>query len=67
MKITRLKRGYAIRLSDGEFEALFHIVMLGKADVDDTGFANLSLAARRAISGRLSDIAALRVDEDRRA
>lgn len=70
MKITKLKRGYRVTLSDGEFDALDHLVALGMADVAGDELnqtVNLSPGGRRAIiSGRFSMLAAMHVDEDRR-
>ena len=34
MKITRLKRGYRINLSDSEYAALVHLIGLGQGDME---------------------------------
>jgi hypothetical protein len=35
MRVTKLKAGYRIHLTDGEFEALDHLLRLGLADIED--------------------------------
>lgn len=69
MKITRLKKGVRISLTDSEFEALRHLVQLGKSDIegDDMQLAGLSPAGKRAIRARFSEINCFHIDEDRRA
>lgn len=64
MKITRMKKGYIIRLSDGEMEALrlLHRVV----EIPDEFSPLVSLGAVRALRGRLSLHAAFDTDEDRR-
>jgi len=65
MKITRLRKGYRINLSDSEFEALCLLVQHGESDIDgvsraiDLGF--VSPAAKRAL-----DKIRMSVDDDRR-
>ena len=69
MKITRLKRGYRISLSDGEFEALSLLVDHGvSASVGegDEFLATASPAAKRAFKGRFALREPTEVDEDRR-
>ncbi len=69
MKITRLKRGYRISLSDGEFEALSLLVDHGvSASVEegDEFLATASPAAKRAFKGRFALREPMEVDENRR-
>jgi hypothetical protein len=70
MKITRLRSGYRINLTDGEFEALAALVAHGQADGEgttlDDAFPGLSRAAKRAMNGRFTDQNPLVVDDDRR-
>jgi hypothetical protein len=69
MKITRLKKGYAIRLSDGEFEALTRLVEHGQSDFEGVNLKReygVSGAELRAFRGRFALRAAMGVDEDRR-
>ena len=68
MKVTRLKRGYRINLSDAEFEALEHLVMLGKSDMEgaDEQLDFLSHRARHAMEKDFLSGDCLAIDEDRR-
>jgi hypothetical protein len=69
MKITRLKRGYRISLSDGEFDALSLLVQYGLEARDEQGdefWAAASAAAKRAFKGRFALREPMDVDEDRR-
>lgn len=69
MKITRLKSGFRLHLTDGEWEAMMHLIELGRGDVEsdwDGQTESLSYAARRAISGRLARFDGLATDVDRR-
>ena len=70
MKITRLKRGYRLRLSDSEFDALEFLVNHGQADwgtVSTEEYTTMPPAVRRVLDfGRLSEIGWARIDEDRR-
>jgi hypothetical protein len=68
MKVTRLRKGYTIRLTDGEFEALGHLVLLGSSDMEGADPADYSMSrgAVRALNGRLGEQNPLRVDDDRR-
>jgi hypothetical protein len=70
MKVTRLRRGFRINLSDAEMEALRHLVTLGGEDVSgdpDGATSVLSPAAKAVIRrGRIGNIAALDTDDDRR-
>lgn len=53
MQVIRLKKGYTIRLSDGEFEALDHLYRLSMADMEgdeDAQRALLSPAGKRGMS-----------------
>lgn len=63
MKITRLKRGYVIRLSDSEFSAIIQQVV---GDHDDPMESALP-AVRAAYTKRTAKGGFFRVDEDRRA
>jgi hypothetical protein len=47
MKITRLKRGYRIRVSDSEFEALVDLTTLGENELDEDGYDDLSTKSKR--------------------
>ncbi|MGO8914450.1 MAG: hypothetical protein ACLQJR_00920 [Stellaceae bacterium] len=69
MKIIRLKRGYRISLSDGEFEALSLLVEYGtEADEEqrDEFLALASSGAKRALKGRFALREPMEIDEDRR-
>jgi hypothetical protein len=70
MKIIRLRNGYRISLSDGEFEALVTLAGHGQADAEgttlDDAFPGLSRAGKRAMNGRLMEQGAFAIDEDRR-
>lgn len=63
MRVTKLKRGYRIRLSDTEFEALRELVGFGLADiqVSDPGEFSIPKRVANAMDGFF-----LGVDEDRR-
>jgi hypothetical protein len=68
MKVTRLKSGYRIRLSDSEFEALETIISHGVSDLCELGQDEvLSSRARRAFYKTFTDFSATAPDEDRRA
>jgi|DEB0MinimDraft_3_1074331.scaffolds.fasta_scaffold09289_2 hypothetical protein len=64
MKTTRLKRGYRVKLTDKEFDALTILLMLGAADVDDIETWTDDAAVRTAITGLIER--GLALDEDRR-
>jgi len=72
MKISRLRSGYRIKLSDGEFEAICHMLALAESDLegDETRAEQadlLSLAGKRALlSDRFLSRTMMQVDEDRR-
>jgi myo-inositol-hexaphosphate 3-phosphohydrolase len=70
VKITRLKRGYRINLSDAEFQALEFLVSHGQGDMAGVDLREEYNLGGRIIdlleSGRFSEFAALAVDEDRR-
>jgi len=67
MKITRLKQGYRIDLTDAEMEALRHLVDHGQSAMDgEDQYRMLSPSAQRAIKGRFSLFSAMDMDEDRR-
>lgn len=71
MKIVRLKKGYRLHLTDGEFEALTTLADVGTETIDPVDpprqrFPGLSNAAYRALNGRFSTFACWHVDEDRR-
>lgn len=72
MKITRLKRGYRIGLTDTEFEALCVLVNKGQTDFEgvdisaEYGSVYGKPVARLLEQGRFSFRAAMQVDEDRR-
>jgi hypothetical protein len=68
VKVTKLKRGYVIRLSDSEFGALEYLVQLGQTDLEgeDLSWHPLTPAVKRAINGRFMERAAMAVDDDRR-
>lgn len=70
MKITRLRKGYRISLNDAEFEALSILAQHGQVDFEgvdvkaEHGFpARIVTALER---GRLAELSAMRIDEDRR-
>jgi hypothetical protein len=70
MKITCLKRGYRISLSDSEFEALSLLVEYGaEADEEqrDQFLALASPGAKRALKGRFALREPMEIDEDRRS
>ena len=65
MKVTRLKRGYAIRLCDTEFEALTQLVAHGEAEfqgVDPTAEYGIPKRIANAMDGL-----SLHVTDDRRS
>ena len=69
MKIIRLKRGYRISLSDGEFGALSLLVEYAierREEQGDDFFAAASTATKRAFKGRFAVREPMEVDEDRR-
>lgn len=69
MKVTRLKKGYRLRLSDTEFEALATLVEHGQADLCGEDLTQHPLARRVATcieSGTFSAMDAMGIDEDRR-
>ena len=69
MKITRLKRGYRISLSDSEFAALSFLIQHGQCDmegVDPEDWGVIGKPRDHLMNGRLGMINALVVDEDRR-
>lgn len=70
MKITRLKKGYRIAVTDTEFEALSFLVMHGQGDmegVDPKKEHGLhGRVARLLTDGRFGEHRAMRIDEDRR-
>ena len=70
MKITRLRRGYRISLSDTEFNALAYLVTLGQSDlegVNEEEIPGTPAEKRHLFQGRFVEQAAMRVDDDRRA
>lgn len=69
MWITRLRSGYRINLSDGEFEALAHLVNLGWFDMEgaDDQLGLLSIAGKRAMRGTFGERGFMDVAEDRHA
>lgn len=70
MKITRLKRGYRISLSDAEFGVLAYLAGDGQCGLNGEDLNNYPLsAAEKAVirRGRFSEIDAMRIDEDRRS
>jgi hypothetical protein len=68
MKITKLKKGYRIILTDSEFEVMDVAVQHGVTDLLELGQDHiLSAAAKRALRGRFTDQDTMRVDEDRRS
>lgn len=70
MRITRLRRGYRVRLSDAEFEALCFIVRQGQEELNnfvEEDLGHLSLPAREALStDRFQSDKTMKVDDDRR-
>lgn len=69
MKITRMKRGYRITLSDGEFDALQLLVNEGRGayEADDIGFSKpLSPAGKRAMHQTFAPHAWCALHADRR-
>jgi len=70
MRIVKLKIGYSIRLTDGEYEALQHLVELGIGDMEGTAeeeqTASLSLAGKQAMS-RFMRYSMWQVADNRRA
>jgi hypothetical protein len=69
MKITRLRRGYRIHLSDTEFRALCFLVNLGATDLEGMNDHEVpgTLAMKRLLfRGRFAEFAAMGIDEDRR-
>lgn len=64
MKITRLRRGYKIRLTDHEFKCLTHLVHDGKAELCNYGLEELK---RLRMPERFGEFKMMRVDEDRRS
>lgn len=70
MKIVRLKRGYRISLNDAEFEAVTILVQHGQMDFEgvdakaEHGFPTRVVTALE--KGRLAELGAMRIDEDRR-
>lgn len=69
MKIIRLKRGYRISLSDGEFEALSLLVEHGTEVHQEQGdefLAHVSPAAKHAFRGCFALGEPMEIDEDRR-
>jgi hypothetical protein len=69
MKITRLRNGYRIRLSDTEFEALAVLVDHGQADLTGEDLDQHPIPKRVASciqTGTFSVLNPLAVDEDRR-
>ena len=68
-KIIRLKRGYRISLSDGEFGALSLLVeyaMEAREEQGDDLLAAASAATKRALKGRFAMREPMEIDEDRR-
>ena len=70
MKITRLKRGFHINLSDGEFEALNQLVAHGMAcfeGEDPYEWDHMTRGAKHHIfKGTFSHLTAMLIGEDRR-
>jgi hypothetical protein len=65
MKVTRLKRGYVIRLNDTEYEALDQIVAHGEAEFQGVD-PHKEYGIPKRIANAMFDLH-LTIDEDRRA
>ena len=72
MHITRLKRGYRIRLTDSEYSALVLLVNLGQADMESMNEFDWDDLKKddpvkvRGLEKSFSDIPAMSIDEDSR-
>lgn len=69
MKITRLKNGYRIRLSDSEFNAVGSLVGLGEAymeGMDDVERDDTERDMGRAALAKVTGPGSWAVDDDRR-
>lgn len=69
MKITRLKKGFRIRLSDSEFKAVGSLVSLGEAymeGMDDVERDETEKDMGRAAYNRVTGPGSWAIDEDRR-
>jgi hypothetical protein len=69
MKITRLKKGYRIRLTDREFKATSSLVSLGEAymeGMDDVERDDTEKDMGRAAYKRVTGPGSWAIDEDRR-
>lgn len=69
MKITRLKRGYRIRMNDGEFNAVGHLISLGEAymeGMDEVEHDDTVREMGRATFAKITGSGSWAVDEDRR-
>lgn len=64
MKTTRLKRGYRVKLTDKEFDALSFLLGVAAADIDDVETWTDDAAKGAAITTLMER--GLAVDEDRR-
>lgn len=69
MKITRLKRGFRVRLSDSEFRAVGSLISLGEAymeGMDDIERDETERDMGRAAFAKVTGPGSWAIDEDRR-